>query len=79
MTPREAFFAAYEQVPFDRAAGRIAAEQLMFYPPGIPILAPGDRIDPSSLAYIRAMQQLGLKVVGPQDTNLEILKVVKES
>ncbi len=79
MTPREAFFAAYELVPFPVAAGRIAAEQLMFYPPGIPILAPGDRIDQASLDYIRAMQELGLKVVGPQDTNLKTLKVVKES
>ena len=79
MTPREAFFAAYELVPFSVAAGRIAAEQLMFYPPGIPILAPGDRIDQASLDYIRAMQELGLKVVGPQDTNLKTLKVVKES
>ncbi|SFT61363.1 Arginine/lysine/ornithine decarboxylase [Selenomonas sp. GACV-9] len=79
MTPRAAFFADYEQVPFAEAAGRIAAEQLMFYPPGIPILAPGDRIDQSSLDYIRAMQKLGLKVVGPQDTNLKTLKVVKES
>ncbi|MCR5440160.1 MAG: aminotransferase class I/II-fold pyridoxal phosphate-dependent enzyme [Selenomonas sp.] len=79
MTPRAAFFADYEQVPFAEAAGRIAAEQLMFYPPGIPILAPGDRIDQSSLSYIRAMQKLGLKVVGPQDTNLKTLKVVKES
>ena len=51
----------------------------MFYPPGIPILAPGDRIDQPSLDYIRAMQELGLKVVGPQDTNLKTLKVVKES
>ena len=79
MTPRAAFFAAYEQVPFAEAVGRIAAEQLMFYPPGIPILAPGDRIDQSSLSYIRAMQKLGLKVVGPQDTHLKTLKVVKES
>ncbi|SFH88512.1 Arginine/lysine/ornithine decarboxylase [Selenomonas ruminantium] len=79
MTPREAFFAAYELVPFPVAAGRIAAEQLMFYPPGIPILAPGDRINQASLDYIRAMQELGLKVVGPQDTNLKTLKVVKES
>lgn len=79
MTPREAFFADYEQVPFAEAAGRIAAEQLMFYPPGIPILAPGDTIDKSSLDYIRAMQELGLKVVGPQDAALTTLKVVKDS
>lgn len=76
MTPREAFFAPKGSVPFDAAEGRIAAEQVMFYPPGIPILCPGDIIDAASLHYIRAMQSLGLKVVGPRDASLTELQVV---
>lgn len=76
MTPREAFFAPKGSVPFDEAEGRIAAEQVMFYPPGIPILCPGDIIDAASLHYIRAMQSLGLKVVGPRDASLRELQVV---
>jgi len=76
MTPREAFFAPKGSVPFDEAEGRIAAEQVMFYPPGIPILCPGDIIDAASLHYIRAMQSLGLKVVGPRDASLTELQVV---
>ena len=79
LPPREAFFAAKETVAFAQAAGRTAAEQVMFYPPGIPILAPGDRVTEESLAYIRTMQELGLKVVGPEDAELHTLKVVKES
>lgn len=78
LTPREAFFAPKERVIFSRAVGRTMAEQLMFYPPGIPILAPGDMVTEESLAYIRTMQELGLKVVGPEDAELHTLKVVKE-
>lgn len=77
MTPREAFFAPVRCVPFAQAEGEVAAEQLMFYPPGIPLLVPGDRIDRPTLAYIRAMQQLGLKVVGPADVSLQTLQVIK--
>lgn len=79
LTPREAFFADKERVAFAGAAGRTMAEQLMFYPPGIPVLSPGDTVTEESLAYIRTMQDLGLKVVGPEDAGLHTLKVVKES
>lgn len=78
MTPREAFFAPKGSVPFAEAEGCIAAEQVMFYPPGIPILCPGDVIDAASLHYIQAMQSLGLKVVGPRDASLGKLQVVRK-
>ena len=77
LTPREAFFAAKEQVTLAEAAGRISAEQVMFYPPGVPLLVPGERISGELLAYLKAQQALGRKVVGPEDTALETLKVVK--
>lgn len=78
LSPRQAFFAGKERVPFAAAEGRIAAEQVMFYPPGIPILVPGDRIGGEALRYIRAMQRVGCKVVGPEDPALAALKVIKE-
>jgi len=77
-SPRNAFFSGRETVPFEEAAGRIAAEQIMFYPPGIPLLAPGDAIESETLYYIRTMQRLGLKVVGPADSSLETIQVVEE-
>ena len=77
LTPREAFFAAKEQVAFAEAAGRISAEQVMFYPPGVPLLVPGERISRELLEYLKAQQALGRKVVGPEDTALETLKVVE--
>ena len=78
MSPRAAFFAPGEIIPFTQAEGRIAAEQIMFYPPGVPLLAPGDVIDKAALDYIRTMQQLGLKVVGPADSTLQTIKVVRD-
>ena len=77
MGPREAFFAGRKTITFEEAVGCIAAEQVMFYPPGIPILAPGDRIEPQALSYIRTMQRLGLKVVGPADNTLAAIQIVK--
>jgi arginine/lysine/ornithine decarboxylase len=77
LTPREAFFAVKEQVAFAEAAGRISAEQVMFYPPGVPLLVPGERISRELLDYLKAQQALGRKVVGPEDTALGTLKVVK--
>src|SRR3954449_11759516 len=44
MSPREAFFAEVEQVPVEHAAGRISAEMVSPYPPGVPVLAPGELI-----------------------------------
>ena len=76
--PRTAFFASKERIPFEASAGRIAAEQIMFYPPGIPILAPGDRVSAEAVSYIRAMQRIGCKVVGPEDASLKALNVLAE-
>jgi len=77
--PRTAFFASKERVTFEKAAGRTAAEQVMFYPPGIPILAPGDRVTEDAIRYIRAMQAVGRKIVGPEDASLQTLLVLRES
>lgn len=77
MTPREAFFAAAESVPFAEAEGRVAAEQVMFYPPGIPLLAPGERITRRVMDYIRSRQAIGLKISGPEDVNLKKIKVIR--
>lgn len=75
--PRAAFFAPKERIPFERAAGRIAAEQVLFYPPGIPLLVPGDVVTEEALSYIRSMQQIGRKVVGPEDGTLQTLQVLR--
>ena len=52
MTPREAFYAPSEPVPVRESLGRITAESVMCYPPGIPILSPGEEVTPEALEYI---------------------------
>lgn len=78
MTPREAFYAETELVPFDEAVGRIIAEFIMVYPPGIPILLPGEVITEDNLAYIKRNKEAGLPVQGPEQFDFRYLRVIKE-
>lgn len=75
---RDAFYADFEFVPFKDSKGRICAEQISFYPPGIPIILPGERISAEILDYCFKMLSLGLPVSGPQDISLKTIRVVKE-
>ncbi|MDQ0339131.1 lysine decarboxylase [Caldalkalibacillus uzonensis] len=78
MSPRDAFYADTELVPFDQSAGRIIAEFIMIYPPGIPILLPGEIITEDNLAYILQNKEKGLPVQGPEDFDFRYLRVIKE-
>jgi arginine decarboxylase len=75
MTPREAFLGPQEVVPFDQAAGRIAAEGLAAYPPGIPNVLPGERLTRETLDYILASVAHGGYVRGGSDRELKTLRV----
>lgn len=59
-TPQEAFYAEKVSLPLDETEGRICSEFVMCYPPGIPILAPGERITRAILDYIRYAKRKGL-------------------
>jgi lysine decarboxylase len=78
MTPREAFLGAQEVVPAAQAAGRVAAESLATYPPGIPNVLPGERLTAETLAYIERTLQLGGSVRGASDRELRTVRVVVE-
>jgi len=75
--PREAFFAPREKIPFEAADGRICAEKICFYPPGIPALVPGEKITKSIQEYCKAMLKLGMHLTGPQDSTLQTVQVIK--
>ncbi|MBR6342583.1 MAG: arginine decarboxylase, partial [Selenomonadaceae bacterium] len=77
MLPREAFFADKERVALEWAAGRVSAEQVVFYPPGIPVLCPGELVSRDLIAYIRRMQGLGRRIVGAEDAELRTLRVIR--
>jgi lysine decarboxylase len=78
MTPREAYLGAQEVVPAAEAVGRIAAESLATYPPGIPNVLPGERLTAETLTYIQRTLELGGSVRGASDRLLHTVRVVIE-
>ena len=77
-TPREAFLAAQEVIPFEQAAGRLAAESLAAYPPGVPNVLPGERLTQETLDYIADSIAHGGLVRGASDRTLRTIRVVLE-
>jgi arginine/lysine/ornithine decarboxylase len=76
LTPREAFFAGEESVGLSTAAGRIAAEAITPYPPGIPLVMPGERLDDDVLALLTALRDAG-NPISVSDPTMEFVKVVR--
>ncbi|MEU0742628.1 ornithine decarboxylase [Streptomyces sp. NPDC006134] len=76
MLPREAFFAPAEHVPAERAAGRIAAEMISPYPPGVPVVAPGEVITDEVLDYLRSGVEHGVLIPDAADPSVRTLRVV---
>ena len=76
LSPREAFLAGQEVVPFDEAEGRIAAESLAAYPPGVPNVLPGERLTRPTLDYIADSVTHGGLVRGASDRTLRTIRVV---
>ncbi len=79
VSPQEAFYAPQRSLPLDETAGMVCGEFVMCYPPGIPILAPGERITGSILDYIRYAKAKGCSMTGPEDPDIEHLNVLEES
>ena len=78
MSPRDAFFADHERVPAAEAVGRIAAETAAPYPPGVPALAPGERIHAATLAALQAEAASGTRIAYCGDPSLQTVLVVSE-
>jgi arginine decarboxylase len=76
LTPREAFFAATETVPIAQTADRISAELVCSYPPGIPILYPGEQITDDQITQLQAVLHAGGIISGCADPTLKTLQVV---
>ncbi len=74
--PREAFFAASETVPRDAAVGRVSAELVAPYPPGIPVLAPGEEVTSEALAALDQARQAGVRIAYAADPTLATLRVL---
>ncbi|MGK8486598.1 aminotransferase class I/II-fold pyridoxal phosphate-dependent enzyme [Nocardia asiatica] len=76
MLPRDAFFGPVEAVDAREAVGRVAAEQLTPYPPGIPVVVPGERIDAAVVDYLRTGLDAGMNVPDATDPELRTIRVV---
>lgn len=77
LTPRDAFYSETEVVPLKEAQGRIIAEFIMIYPPGIPIFLPGEIITQENIDYIRQNLEVGLPVQGPEDESIQTIRVIR--
>lgn len=78
LSPRDAFFGRIELVDARSAAGRIAAEQITPYPPGIPAVVPGERLDQGVVDYLRSGIAAGMNIPDASDPTLEKFRVVIE-
>jgi arginine decarboxylase len=78
MSPGEAFHARQQRVPLAESVGRISAEMAATYPPGIPVVVPGERLTPALVAHLAAQVAAGGRIVGPQDPRLDRIQVVCE-
>jgi arginine decarboxylase len=76
--PRDAFFGPIEDVSIDQAAGRVAAEQITPYPPGIPAILPGERINQPVIDYLRSGLEAGMVLPDPANPSLDTIRVSAE-
>jgi arginine/lysine/ornithine decarboxylase len=79
MLPRDAFFASKETVDAGKAVGRICAEQITPYPPGIPVIIPGERMTGELLDYLRSGLAAGMQLPDPADPSLGTIRVVSRT
>lgn len=78
LIPREAFYSDKNTVLFTESEGKISGEMVMAYPPGIPIIVPGERITQEVIDYIHDLKEAKLHIQGMDDPELEYIKVIEE-
>jgi lysine decarboxylase len=76
LSPHDAFFARSVALPLADCVGRVSAEIITPYPPGIPVLGPGEVVSDEIVAYLTEAGARGLHVHGPEDLSLRTLRVV---
>ena len=77
ISPQEAFYAEKESLPLEECDGRVCTEFVMCYPPGIPLLAPGERMNPQIIEYIQYAKEKGCVITGPESMDISRLNVWK--
>lgn len=77
LSPRDAFYRPHRSVPWGDAIGAISADALCPYPPGIPVVLPGERITATAIAQLQALQAAGGILTGAADPTLATLRIVE--
>lgn len=75
-SPQKAFYSNKKSVPLKDSAGEVCSEFVMCYPPGIPILAPGERITEAILEYISYAKAKGCSMTGPEDPDINNINIL---
>ena len=76
-SPQSAFYSNKKSIPIKESAGQVCSEFVMCYPPGIPILAPGERITEGILEYIEYAKAKGCSMTGPEDPDINYINVLE--
>lgn len=78
LTPQQAFFSSTDMVTLDMAVDRVAGEVVAPYPPGIPLVVPGERISGKIVEYIKILKEYGVRWQGTRDGEVNLLAVVRQ-
>lgn len=78
LIPREAFYSEKNTILFEESEGKISGELIMAYPPGIPIIVPGERISRETIEYIHDLKDAKLHIQGMRDPELKYINVIEE-
>lgn len=77
INPREAFYSDKISTPLKESIGKISGEFLLAYPPGIPLLCPGEKINEEIVNYVEDLKRANLYVQGTEDPTVTSIKIVK--
>ncbi len=77
ISPREAYFANTETLPIEQSIGKISAELICPYPPGIPLLIPGEMILQETIDYLQKVIKFGGIITGASDSSLKTIKIIQ--
>lgn len=78
LSPRQAMLLPSRPAPLEQAAGEVCAEQVIPYPPGIPLLMPGETISAELIEYVEYLKRQQIKLVGPEDLQLNTVRVLAQ-
>jgi arginine decarboxylase len=77
LNPRQATFRSARRIPLNEARDQVCAEQVIPYPPGIPLLMPGEVISAEMIEYVQYLLRQRIKIVGPEDLQLNTVRVIE--